>query len=92
MSRFAIFVLLTALGIVLCGHNARSGAPPPQDEAYGPQGWHYQPRYVIGFQGLLGSLFARADYGRYYVGDYYGSNYNRLGFVPWFDYRVGRCP
>ena len=53
-------------------------------------GWNYQPRYVIGYQGLLGSLFARADYGRYYFGDYYAPDYNRLGFVPWFDYRVGR--
>jgi WXXGXW repeat (2 copies) len=59
-------------------------------QVYGWQDWNYQPRYVIGYQGLLGSLFARADYGRYYFGDYYGSNYNRLGFVPWFDYRVGR--
>lgn len=59
-------------------------------EAYGRQDWHYQPRYVIGYQGLLGSMFARAEYGRYYSGDYYGQEYNRHGFVPWFDYRVGR--
>jgi hypothetical protein len=53
-------------------------------------GWNYQPRYVIGYQGLLGSLFARAEFGRYYFGDYYGPDYNRQGFVPWFDYRMGR--
>jgi hypothetical protein len=53
-------------------------------------GWNYQPRYVIGYQGLLGSLFARADYGRYYFGNYYAADYNRHGFVPWFDYRTGR--
>jgi hypothetical protein len=53
-------------------------------------GGYYQPRYVVGYQGLLGSLFARAEFGRYYFGDYYGPDYNRLGFVPWFDYRIGR--
>ena len=52
-------------------------------------GWNYQPRYAIGGQGLLSSLFVRPDFNRYYFGDYYGSQYNRQGFVPWFDHRMG---
>ena len=59
-------------------------------QVWGWEGWNYQPRLVIGNQGLLGSLFARGDFGRYYFGDYYAPEYSRLGFVPWFDYRMGR--
>jgi hypothetical protein len=39
---------------------------------------------------LLASLFVRPSYNHYYFGDYYGSGYDRLGFVPWTDFRYGR--
>jgi WXXGXW repeat (2 copies) len=56
---------------------------------WGTPGWNYQPRYAYGIQGLLGSLFVRPGFNRYYSGDYYGTTYNSQGFVPWFDYRSG---
>jgi hypothetical protein len=36
-------------------------------------------------------LFIRPSYSHYYFGDYYGSGYDRLGFVPWTDFRYGRA-
>lgn len=59
-------------------------------EVWGWSRWNYQPRYVVSNQALLGSLFARADFGHYYFGNYYAPEFNRLGFVPWFDHRMGR--
>jgi WXXGXW repeat (2 copies) len=59
-------------------------------DAWGTPGWNYQPRYTIGIEGLFGSLFVRPEYNRYYFGDYYGPEYDRQGFVPWFDHRMGR--
>jgi hypothetical protein len=56
---------------------------------WGIPGWNYQPRYALGNQGLLGSLFVRPEFNRYYFGDYYGPEYNRQGIVPWFDHRMG---
>jgi hypothetical protein len=53
-------------------------------------GWNYQPGYAMGIQGLLSSLFVRPTFGRYYFGDYYGAGYNQQGFVPWFNYGLGR--
>ncbi|MFO0863693.1 MAG: hypothetical protein U0744_03380 [Gemmataceae bacterium] len=50
-------------------------------------GWRYQPRYVVNFNLLFGSLFARPAAGHFYFGDYYGANYTRLGYRPWFDRR-----
>jgi hypothetical protein len=57
---------------------------------WGTPGWNYQPRYAMAVQGLLGSLFVRPSFGRYYFGDYYGAGYNQQGFVPWFNYGLGR--
>ena len=51
-------------------------------------GWSYQPRYALASQGLLSSLFVRPEFSRYYFGDYYAPEYNRQGFVPWFDHRL----
>jgi hypothetical protein len=50
-------------------------------------GWRYQPRYVVNFSLLLDSLFARPAVGHFYFGDYYGANYARLGYRPWFERR-----
>jgi WXXGXW repeat (2 copies) len=54
-------------------------------------GWSYQPSYVVYDSFLLAALFVRPTYNHYYFGDYYGSNYDRLGFVPWTDHRYGRA-
>lgn len=59
-------------------------------DLWGTPRWNYQPRYAMGIQGLLSSLFVRPTFGRYYFGDYYGAGYHNQGFVPWFDYRIGR--
>lgn len=50
--------------------------------------WHYRPRYTLSTAGVFTSLFIRPDYHRYYFGDYYDAEYTRLGFTPWFQYRV----
>jgi hypothetical protein len=54
--------------------------------------WYFRPNYVIRDTFLLGSLFVRLDYSRYYFGDYYDASYSRHGFVPWVDFRFGRIP
>ena len=46
-------------------------------------GWCYRPGFAVGWDGLLGSLFARPGYGHYYFGDYYDARYRRAGFEPW---------
>jgi hypothetical protein len=52
----------------------------------GNPGWYYQPSYGVGMGGLLGSLFARPLYGSYYFGNYFGSSYRGMGYVPWAAY------
>jgi hypothetical protein len=52
--------------------------------------WYYRPYFVIRDTFLLGSLFVRLDYSRYYFGDYYDVGYSRAGFIPWVDFRFGR--
>lgn len=52
--------------------------------------WFYQPSYVVYDSFLLSSLFVRPSYNQYYFGDYYDQRYDRLGFVPWTDFRYGR--
>jgi hypothetical protein len=49
-------------------------------------GWRYRPRFCLGVDGLLNSLFCRPSCGHYYFGDYYDPGYARLGFRPWFQY------
>ncbi len=55
---------------------------------YGQPGWAYRPRYAIGADFLLTSLFVYAGTNRYYFGDYYDQSYARRGYAPWVDYRV----
>jgi hypothetical protein len=52
--------------------------------------WSYAPSYVVQPDFLFGALFARPSYCHYYFGDYFDTSYGRSGFVPWFDYRIGR--
>jgi hypothetical protein len=58
---------------------------------WGRSDWSYQPNYVVNGDFLLSSLFVRPSYSHYYFGDYYGSGYDGLGFVPWTDFRYGRA-
>jgi len=52
--------------------------------------WTYVPQYVVQSDFLMGALFVRASYCHYYFGDYFDAGYGRSGFVPWFDYRIGK--
>jgi len=52
--------------------------------------WTYVPRYVVQPDFLFGALFARPSYYHYYFGDFFEPDYETRGFVPWFDYRVGK--
>jgi hypothetical protein len=49
-------------------------------------GWVYRPSYVIGVNGLLGSLFIQPGAYSYYFGNYYSPLYASLGFSPWYSY------
>jgi hypothetical protein len=67
-------------------------APVAIDPRYLAQaGWSYTPQYVVPTDFLLGALFVRPSAGNYYFGDYFDDRYERRGFVPWVDYRVGRA-
>lgn len=50
----------------------------------------YRPQFVIGADFLLDSLFVRAEFGRFYYGDYYATAFTQHGFVPWFNYHPVR--
>lgn len=47
-------------------------------------GWHYRPSYCVGLGNLLAALFVRPAHCHYYFGDYYGRDYLRAGYSPWF--------
>jgi hypothetical protein len=62
-------------------------APVAFDTAvYATPGFTYSPGFVVGYGGLLHSLFVRPGYGSYYFGDYYSRNYRSAGYYPWFSY------
>jgi hypothetical protein len=48
--------------------------------------WYYQPDCVVRLTPLLAALFVRPIYCHYYFGDYYGDQYQSLGFYPWIVY------
>ncbi len=48
--------------------------------------WFYTPGYVLGWPGLLSSLFFGPHHHHYYFGDYYGANFWDRGFRPWGSY------
>jgi hypothetical protein len=43
----------------------------------------YQPQVVVPIGPMLISLFVRPGYRSYYFGNYYGNNYQAMGFYPW---------
>jgi hypothetical protein len=53
-------------------------------------GWTYTPQYCVQPDFLLASLFVGPHHHHYCFGDYYEDRYQREGFVPWFDYRIGK--
>ncbi len=54
------------------------------------RGWRFVPSFVVYDDFLFGALFIRPGYCHYYFGDYFDDRYDRLGFVAWFDFRIGR--
>lgn len=45
----------------------------------------YSPSVVIRIGALTAALFGSPDSNHYYFGDYYGDEYSRRGFRPWFE-------
>lgn len=54
------------------------------------QGFSYSPSAAINLSVFASHLFLRPQYGHYYFGDYYSSNYSEAGFSPWFSYQSSR--
>lgn len=49
--------------------------------------WFFRPNYAMPFGGnLLTSLFVRGVLGQYFFGDFYGNQYLRAGYQPWYAY------
>ena len=48
------------------------------------RGYTYSPSVVLDSGLLTFYLFARPSCSQYYFGDYYATNYDRLGIYPWF--------
>jgi len=44
--------------------------------------WRYQPSYVLPFNNFLNNAFVFGP--SFYFGNYYGSNYARAGYQPWY--------
>jgi hypothetical protein len=57
---------------------------------YARRGFSYSPVTVINPAVFASHLFLRPNYGHYYFGDYYGSNYSSIGFSPWFSFYSSR--
>ena len=51
-------------------------------------GWRLLPRFVVYPEVIVGALFVRIDFHRYYFGDYFDVKFNPFGFVAWVDYRL----
>lgn len=54
------------------------------------RGFSYSPSTVINSSVFGSHLFLRPNYGHYYFGDYYGSNYENAGYSPWFSFQSSR--
>jgi hypothetical protein len=57
---------------------------------WGRSGWRFRPRHVVLESALVGAFFVNRSRGCYYFGDYFDPRYERRGFVPWVDFRIGR--
>jgi hypothetical protein len=51
-----------------------------------PGSLYNTPDCVVRLTSLLSALFVRPIYDHYYFGDYYGDQYQQLGFYPWIVY------
>ncbi len=49
-------------------------------------GFAFTPTYILNLANCLDSFWVRPSWGYYAFGDFYGLNYTRLGFQPWFNY------
>jgi WXXGXW repeat (2 copies) len=50
----------------------------------------YRPWYALNTSNLFVHLWVRPNYGHFYFGNYYGSNWNNWGVTPWCQYRPYR--
>jgi hypothetical protein len=66
-------------------------APVRFDQSvYSRRGFSYTPSTVIRIGELASYLFLRPNYGHYYYGDYYGTNYTSAGFFPSYSFHSSR--
>jgi len=49
-------------------------------------GWFYRPWYALNTSDLFFSLFVGPHRHHYFFGDYFGANYARQGFWPWYSW------
>ena len=61
-----------------------------QQGVYSQRGFSYTPSTVIDLGVFVNHLFLRPNYGHYYYGDYYGTNYTSAGFYPSYSFHTGR--
>ena len=54
---------------------------------YGRADFRYSPEIVLDLDVLTLSLFSSPRRHHYYFGDYYGPEYSRVGFYPWYEAR-----
>ncbi|XZE17582.1 hypothetical protein SH449x_002856 [Pirellulaceae bacterium SH449] len=57
-----------------------------RSSVYTQRSFRYSPVTVISPSVFTNHLFLRPNYGHYYFGDYYSTNYANQGFSPWFSY------
>ncbi len=58
---------------------------PPS--VYGQRNFQYSPQIALDLDDLMLNLFISRDRHHYYFGDYYGDNYVREGYRPWYESR-----
>ena len=54
---------------------------------YGRADFRYSPETVLDLDGMILNLFISPERHHYYFGDYYGTEYSRDGFHPWYEAR-----
>lgn len=54
---------------------------------YGRADFRYSPETVLDLDGMILNLFISPERHHYYFGDYYGTEYSRNGFHPWYEAR-----
>jgi len=61
-----------------------------EPRVYSQPNFTYSPSVAINGSVFGRHLFVRPNYGHYYFGDYYGSNYSSMGLSPWFSFQSSR--